>query len=142
MQARDIMTPNPSVVTRNDSVARAAALMRDRRVGMLPVIDDLRSRRLVGVLTDRDIVIRGVAHERDVERPVGELMTTNSLAVARVEASPDDIVGLMNRQQLRRVPVVDERDRVVGVIALADVSKRLRLNARAAVEKGEFVSVS
>lgn len=142
MQARDIMTPNPSVVTRNDSVARAAALMRDRRVGMLPVIDDLRSRRLVGVLTDRDIVVRGVAHERDVERPVGELMTTNSLAVARVEASPDDIVGLMNRQQLRRVPVVDERDRVVGVIALADVSKRLRLNARAAVEKGEFVSVS
>lgn len=124
MQARDIMTPNPSVVTRSDSVARAAALMRDRHIGMLPVVDDLRSRHLVGVLTDRDIIVRGVARERDVERPVGDLMTLQPLVVAYADASTEDVVGLMSRRHLRRIPVLDDRDRVVGVVSSVDVTKR------------------
>jgi CBS domain-containing protein len=124
MQVRDIMTPNPSVVTRTESVARAAALMRDRHIGMLPVVDDLHSRRLVGVVTDRDIIVRGVAHEQDVERPVRDLMTSEPLAVTYVDTSPDEVVGLMERRQLRRIPVLDNRERVVGIVASIDVSKR------------------
>jgi CBS domain-containing protein len=124
MQVRDIMTPNPSVVTRSDSVLRAAELMRDRRVGMLPVVDDLRSRQLVGILTDRDIIVRGVARERDVERPVGELMTSQPLSVTHVDTSPEEVVRLMRRRHLRRIPVLDDRDRVVGVVSSIDVSKR------------------
>ena len=124
MQVRDIMTPNPSVVTRRESVARAAALMRDRHIGMLPVVDDLRSRKLVGVVTDRDIVVRGVARDADVERPVDDLMTSQPLAVAHVDASPEEVVGLMNRSRLRRIPVLDDRERVVGIVASVDVSKR------------------
>ncbi len=123
MQARDIMTPNPSVVTRNETIARAATLMRDRHVAMLPVIDDLRTRRLVGVVTDRDIVVRCVAGQHDLERPVAELMTSRPLAV-HVDAKPEDVIGAMNQRQLRRVPVLDDRERVVGVIARADLSKR------------------
>ena len=126
MQARDIMTPNPSVVTRSDTIARAATLMRDRHVGMLPVIDDLSSRHLVGVLTDRDIVIRGVARESDVGRLVGDVMTTERLAVARVDALPEDIADLMKHRQLRRIPVLDERGRVVGIVSMADLSRRFR----------------
>lgn len=125
MQVRDIMTPNPSVVTRSESVARAAALMRDRHIGMLPVIDDLHSRRLVGVLTDRDIVVRGVARERDVERPVGDLMTAQTLVVTHVDTNPEEVVSLMARRHLRRIPVLDDRERVVGVVSSVDVSKRL-----------------
>jgi len=125
MQVRDIMTPNPSVVTRSESVARAAALMRDRHIGMLPVVDDLHSRRLVGVVTDRDIIVRGVAHEHDVERPVRDLMTSEPLAVTYVDTSPEEVVGLMERRHLRRIPVLDDRERVVGVLSSIDVSKRL-----------------
>jgi CBS domain-containing protein len=124
MQVRDIMTPNPSVVTRSESVARAAALMRDRHIGMLPVVDDLHSRRLVGVVTDRDIIVRGVAHERDVEQPVRDLMTSEPLALTHVDTSADEVAGLMERHQLRRIPVLDDRERVVGVVASIDVSKR------------------
>lgn len=126
MQARDIMTPNPSVVTRSDTIARAATLMRDRHVGMLPVIDDLSSRHLVGVLTDRDIVVRGVASESDLGRLVGDVMTSERLAIAHVDALPEDIADIMKRQQLRRMPVLDERERVVGVISMADLSRRFR----------------
>lgn len=126
MQTRHIMTPNPSVVTKQESVARAAALMRDRHVGMLPVIDDLRTRRLVGVLTDRDIIVRGVAGGRNVDRPVGDVMTADSLAVARVDMSPDQVVRLMRRQHVRRLPVLDERERLVGVISFTDLSRRVR----------------
>ena len=125
MQVRDIMTPNPSVVTRDESVVRAAALMRDRHVGMLPVVDDLDSRQLVGVLTDRDIIVRGVAREQDIERPVGDLMTSEPLAVTHVDTSPEEVVRLMSRRHLRRIPVLDDRDRVVGVVSSTDVSKRL-----------------
>jgi CBS domain-containing protein len=124
MQVRDIMTPNPSVVTRSESVARAAALMRDRHIGMLPVVDDLHSRRLVGVVTDRDIIVRGVAHEHDAERPVRDLMTSEPLAVTYVDTSPEEVVGLMERRHLRRIPVLDDRERVVGVLSSIDVSKR------------------
>lgn len=124
MQVRDIMTPNPSVVTRSESVARAAALMRDRHIGMLPVVDDLHSRRLVGVVTDRDIIVRGVAHDQDVERPVRDLMTSEPLAVTYVDTSPEEVVGLMERRHLRRIPVLDDRERVVGVLSSIDVSKR------------------
>lgn len=125
MQVRDIMTPNPSVVTRSESIVRAAALMRDRHIGMLPVVDDLHSRRLVGVVTDRDIIVRGVAHDQDIERPVRDLMTSESLAVAHVDTDPDEVVGLMHRRQLRRIPVLDGRERVVGIVSSIDLSKRL-----------------
>jgi CBS domain-containing protein len=126
MKARNIMTPNPSVVTRDETIARAATLMRDRHVDMLPVVDDLRTRHLVGVLTDRDIIVRGVAGQRDVEQPVADLMTARPLAVVHVDTPPDEVIGLMNRRQLRRLPVLDDKERVVGVIALADLSKRAR----------------
>lgn len=126
MRARDIMTPNPSVAVPDDSIARAAALMRDRHVEMLPVIDNLRTRHLVGVVTDRDIVTRCVARGYEVERPVADLMTTGALAAVNIEATPEEVLALMNRRGLRRVPVVDDRARVVGVVTLADVAKRTR----------------
>jgi CBS domain-containing protein len=126
MQARNIMTPNPSVVTRDATVARAAALMRDRHIDMLPVVDDLRTRHLVGVLTDRDIVVRCVAGQLDVGRPVAELMTARPLAIVHVDSKPEEVIGLMNRSRLRRIPVLDDKERLVGVIARADLSRRAR----------------
>jgi len=125
MQTRDVMCPNPSVVTRNESVARAATMMRDRHVGVLPVIDDLRSRHLVGIVTARDIVVRGMAEDQEGDRRIADLMTHPPLAVAHVDADVEDIMDLMNQNRVRRLPVVDDRGRVVGIVALSDVTKRL-----------------
>ena len=115
VQARNVMTPNPSVVTRDATVARAARLMRDRHIDILPVIDNLRTRHLVGVLTDRAIV-----------RPVSDLMTEQPLAVVHVDTKPEDVIALMSRRHLRRIPVLDEKERLVGVIALADLTRRMQ----------------
>ena len=125
MQARDLMSPNPSVVTRNESVARAATMMRERHVSVLPVIDDLRTRHLVGIVTARDLVVRGVTPDRQDDRCIADLMTHPPLAVVHVDTDVDDIVDVMNRERVRRLPVVDDRGRVVGIVALSDVTKRL-----------------
>jgi CBS domain-containing protein len=126
MRARDIMTPNPSVVMPEDKIARVATLMRDRRLGMVPVIDNLRTRRLVGVVTDHDIVVRCVARQGDLDRPVSDLMTTEALSSIDVDATAEDVIALMHRTGLRRIPVLDERTRVVGVVSIVDISRRTR----------------
>ena len=138
MQARDVMCPNPSVVTRNESVARAATMMRERHVGVLPVIDDLRKRHLVGIVTARDIVVRGVASDQEGERCVADLMTQPPLAVVHVDADVDDIVDTMNRERVRRLPVIDDRGRVVGIVALSDVTKRLYGRLRGGFHPGSI----
>ena len=138
MQARDVMCPNPSVVTRNESVARAATMMRERHVGVLPVIDDLRTRHLVGIVTARDIVVRGVAADQHGDRCIAELMTQPPLAVVHVDADVDDIVDVMNREHVRRLPVVDDRQRVVGIVAMSDVTKRLYGRLRGSIHPGSI----
>jgi CBS domain-containing protein len=130
------MCPNPSVVTRNESVARAATMMRERHVGVLPVIDDLRTRHLVGIVTARDIVVRGVASSREADRCIADLMTQPPLAVVHVDADVDDVMDVMNRERVRRLPVVDDRGRVVGIVALSDVAKRLYGRHRGAFHPG------
>jgi len=121
MKAREIMTSNPDCVTPQDSVVEAARIMRDRDVGIVPVVEDRSSNRLAGVVTDRDIAVRCVAEGRDASCSVSELMSSNV-----VTARPDDdvkrIMEQMGTEQIRRVPVVDEDNRVVGIIAQADLA--------------------
>jgi CBS domain-containing protein len=125
MLVRDIMTTYPSVVCRDDSIVRAARVMRDRRIGMLPVIDDLRSRRLLGVLTDHDVVTRCVAGTHDVDSPVSEYMTTQLLSFVEPDDDVTNVIRLMQRRKLRRIPVVDQSGRLTGIIALADLATRM-----------------
>lgn len=126
MRVRDVMTTHPSVVTPDDTVRRAAELMRDRHVSTLPVIDNLQDRHLRGVLTDRDIVIRCLAAGHSLDSSVRDHMTAHHLTTVRL----DDEVGLlahkMRRDHLRRVPVLADGDKVVGVVALVDLATRLR----------------
>lgn len=124
MQVRDIMTPNPSVVVKDETMGHAAVLMQSRRIGVLPVVDDLRSKRLVGVVTDRDIATRGVARNKGPGTKVGDVMSSHHLAVTHVDESPSDVLRLMNTRHLRRVPVLDARERVVGIITMADLLSR------------------
>jgi CBS domain-containing protein len=119
-KARDIMTANPQVVTTTDSVSRAAEIMRDSDVGVVPVVDDQGSMRLAGVVTDRDIAIRVVA-----EGLKGDTSTRDVMSSGLATVGPDDdlsqVLDLMKSEQVRRIPVV-ENDRLVGIIAQADVA--------------------
>lgn len=123
MRIRGIMTPNPSVVTGAETIERATVLMSTRRVGFLPVIDNICSKQLVGVVTDRDIATRGVARNKGPGTAVRDVMTSQHLAVAHVGKSPSNVLQLMNTRNLRRIPVVDDRGRVVGVVTVADLSR-------------------
>lgn len=123
MKARELMTSDPECLTRADSVQRAAQLMRDLDVGLIPVVDDRSSMRLAGVITDRDIAIRHVAEGHN-ECTVGDHMSTGNVRTVAPNDSNEDVLRTMRDAQVRRVPVVDEGDRLVGIIAQADIATK------------------
>lgn len=120
MRARELMTADPACVTRDDSVRKAARLMREHDVGLIPVLRGGRSREITGVITDRDIAIRCVGEGRGPETIVGDVMSGDVCTVT----SDDDVrtvMTLMGREQVRRIPVVDERGAIVGIVSQADI---------------------
>lgn len=120
--ARDMMTPEVYTVGALDTLDSAARQMRDADVGALPVVDV--EGRLVGIITDRDIVVRGVAEDRDPKTyTAGELANTSPVTVS-VDDSAEDVLMVMKEHQIRRVPVV-EGDEMVGFLAQADVARTM-----------------
>ena len=131
MKAKDIMTKDPSVVTPDTPIRDAAKMMQHEDVGMLPVVDSSNSKQLVGVVTDRDITIRHVAEgHASPDCPVREAMT-DRLVTSRPDDDVDDVMELMGREKIRRVPVVDERGAIVGVVAQADIVREARDDKKA-----------
>ena len=121
VKVSDIMTRNPETVTSSDSVQQAARIMRDSDVGIVPVVDDAGSMRLRGVITDRDIAVRCVAEGKDGSCRINDLMS-GDLVTARQD---DDVRKLMDRmktEQVRRIPVVDDNNRLIGIVAQADLA--------------------
>src|SRR5687768_18456259 len=110
IRCREIMTSNVRTATRDMPLRDVALIMRDGDMGSVPVVED---GRLVGIVTDRDIVVRSVADGRGPETSVSEAMTTDIFSVR-----PDDFVfeaiRLMGDKQVRRVPVVDDQGRLAG----------------------------
>jgi CBS domain-containing protein len=121
MKARELMTSDPECVTREDSIQHAAQIMRDRDTGFVPVVDDHSTRRLTGVITDRDITVRAVAEGWTGGR-VGDAMSSGTLRTVHPDDSDKDVLRIMQDSQVRRIPVVDEGERLVGVIAQADIA--------------------
>ena len=126
MKARDVMTAHPSVITPDDTIRTAAQVMRDRHVGTLPVIDNLRDRQLKGIITDRDIVIRCLAAGHGADCTVKEHMTSRHLTTARLDDEVSEVAHKMRRDHVRRIPVISEDNRVAGVVAVVDIATRLR----------------
>ena len=121
MKAQDIMSRNPTSVTPETPLAEAARLMKQENIGVVPVVESEGSRRLVGLITDRDIAIRAVAEGRDgTTTSVGHIMTSE-IRSASPDDSVNDVMALMGREQVRRVPIVDDRGALVGIIAQADI---------------------
>ena len=116
MNIRDVMTSNPRTVAPNDSIQNAARIMRDEDTGAVPVVDNGRP---VGIVTDRDIVVRAVA-EGELNRPVHEIVS-GDVVTARPDMSTKDAAKLMSEHQVRRLPVV-ENERLVGIVSIGDLA--------------------
>lgn len=117
-RCREIMTSNVRTASPDTPLREVAAMMRDGDVGSLPVVDD---GKLIGIVTDRDIVVRAIAEGKEASAPVSEAMTTEIYAVR-----PDDFVfeaiRMMGDKQVRRIPVVGESGELAGIIAMADIA--------------------
>lgn len=118
VRCRDIMTASVTTASPEMSLQQVAGLMRDGDMGSIPVVD---AGKLVGIVTDRDIVVRAVAEGLETSSPIADAMTTEVFSV-----KPDDFafeaIRLMGDKQVRRVPVVDDAGRLAGIIAMADVA--------------------
>ena len=126
MKIQEIMTKDPATVTPGTTVRDAAKLMQREDTGILPVVESDGNKRLVGVVTDRDIAIRVVAEGRDGETRVSDVMSSGRLATLRPDADVDDAMNAMADEQVRRIPIVDDRGALVGIVAQADVVRKTR----------------
>ena len=126
MQAQDIMSKNPRTVTPEATVRDAARLMQEEDVGIVPVVEQ---DRLVGLITDRDIAIRVVAEGRSEAR-VRDVMSENPKS-CRPSDDVEEVLELMGREKVRRVPITDERGTLLGIVAQADVVREAPSDKRA-----------
>ena len=117
-RCREIMTRNVKTACREMTLRDVAALMRDGDMGAMPVVEN---GKLVGIVTDRDIVVRAIAEGRDATVPIGEVMTTEVFS-ARENDFVFEAIRLMGDRQVRRVPIINDAGELVGIIAMADVA--------------------
>jgi CBS domain-containing protein len=116
---RDVMTPNPCAISPSASVLDAAQLMRGNDIGDVVV---LKEKRLFGILTDRDIVVRALAAKSDPETtPVSEICS-RELTTIEPTASVEEAVRFMREKAIRRLPVVDETGDVIGIVSIGDLA--------------------
>lgn len=131
MKIQDIMTKDPSCVTPDASVREAAQVMKREDVGIVPVIEGQSGRKLVGVVTDRDIAIRCIADGKDGTCRVRDVMSTDDLATCRDSDDVDNLMNAMRTEKVRRIPIVDERGSLVGIVSQADVLRKTSDTSRA-----------
>jgi CBS domain-containing protein len=118
---REVMTENPRTVAPDASVAEAARVMKEEDVGSVPVVE---GDRLIGTLTDRDIVVRVIAEGRDPQSTKVREVASTDLVTIDPQQDLDEALRLMARHQIRRVPVVEEDGRLVGIVAQADAARQ------------------
>lgn len=117
MKVADIMTKEVDTCTPQSSLQEAAAKMKEINVGSIPIVDN---DKLVGIITDRDIVVRGIADNVSLDTAVSEILS-ESMVTGSKDMSVEDAAELMADHQIRRLPIVDN-DKVVGIVSLGDIA--------------------
>ena len=125
MLCSEIMTRNPECCLPSDSVMKAAQLMKSEDVGPIPIVADKDGKRLTGIVTDRDLAIKIVAEARDPKTTNVEDVMSSDIVSCKDNDDVKTALKLMEDYQVRRIPVVDQRDQLLGIIAQADVATRL-----------------
>jgi CBS domain-containing protein len=120
MKVSEVMTRDVQTVSPDQPVREAASFMLSADAGSIPVTD---GERLIGMITDRDIAVRGIAKGYGPDTPVRELMT-DDLVIAREDDDTDDIAARMSSAQVRRLPVVDDQQRLCGIVSLGDLTQK------------------
>ena len=120
MRARDIMTRDPQCCRREDTARRAAEIMRDQDCGVIPVVDE--SRRVIGIVTDRDLAVRIIASGKSVDTRLNEVMTPGAKCCS-ADDDLRDVEHKMAELQVRRIPICDAGGRVLGIISQADIAR-------------------
>jgi CBS domain-containing protein len=121
----DVMTREPVGCEPADSIPRVAQLMKSEDVGAVPVVESKTSRKLVGIVTDRDIVVKVVAGGRTVENATARDAMTNNPVTCREDDDVSKAVALMAERKVRRIPIVDGSGVLQGIIAQADIATRV-----------------
>jgi CBS domain-containing protein len=122
MKVSEVMTSDVQTVTPDQSAREAASFMLRAEAGSIPVTE---GDKVIGMITDRDIAVRGVAEGRGPDTPVRELMTDHIIC-ARENDNVDDIARRMSEEQVRRLPVLDADDRLCGIVSLGDLARESR----------------
>ena len=121
----EVMTKDPVCCLPLDSVAKAAELMKNGNFGSIPVIENEQTQKLVGIVTDRDLAITIVAEGRDAKSTNVDAVMTYKVVSCRADDDLQKALDSMAKQKLRRIPIVDHDNRIVGIITQADVATRI-----------------
>jgi CBS domain-containing protein len=119
MKISDVMTREVATVRPDQTAREAATFMLNADAGSIPVTE---GDRLIGMITDRDIAVRGVAKGHGPDTPVSEIMTSGVVCV-RTSDSVEEVASRMSEAQVRRLPVIDDSEKLVGIVSLGDLSR-------------------
>ncbi len=122
MKISEVMTPNVETVGPDQTAREAAGFMVRAEAGSIPVCE---GDKVIGIITDRDIAVRGVAQGRGPDTPVRELMS-DGIICAREDDDVDEVAQRMSDEQVRRLPVLDADDRLCGIVSLGDLARETR----------------
>lgn len=128
----EIMTARPTCCLPTDTVEHVAQMMRDEDVGSIPVVSAEGAKRLVGIVTDRDLVVRVMAEGRHGSETMVEQVMTRDPVTVREHDSMHNAFNIMSTHQVRRIPVVNTNNEIVGIIAQADVAIRVNKDEKTA----------
>ena len=127
MKVRELMTEEVATVTLATTLNEVASKMKQEDTGAIPVLDE---DRLVGIVTDRDIVIRCIAEGKDPgSARVNEVMT-KSVRKVNEDATVKEVLTMMSSSEIRRVPVVNDRDEIVGIVSIGDIATQANQEGR------------
>ena len=124
-KCNELMTKNPVCCLQNDTVSKVADLMKSKDIGPIPIIDSQQTKKLVGIVTDRDLALKIVADGRNPKSTKAEEVMTREVVTCRAEDDLQNALDAMSGHKLRRIPVIDHNSRIVGIIAQADVATRV-----------------
>jgi len=124
-KCNEVMTKDPVCCLPTDSVAKAAELMKSEDIGSIPVIENEQTQKLVGIVTDRDLALKIVAEGRDAKSTKVEAVMTRKVVTCLADDDLQKALDAMADHQLRRIPAVDNDNKILGIIAQADVATRV-----------------
>ena len=124
-KCNEVMTKNPLCCLPEDLVTKAAGLMKSENIGSIPVVENEQTKKLVGIVTDRDLTLKILADGLNAKSTKVDAVMTRKVVTCHVEDDLQKALDAMAENQLRRIPVVDGDHKIVGIIAQADVATRV-----------------